>query len=318
MKKIFFSIIIPLRVENDYLKETKKFLNQQSFKSFELIVVTDKVSNNPSPSFKRNLGVKMAKGEYVCFLDDDSYPQKNWLKNIFQQIKQNPNVDAFCGPCLTPKSDNIYQKASGLFWSSILGSGGAGQYRNTPQKSRFVDDYPTVNLIVKKSAFNKVGGFKSKYWPGEDTIFCLDLIKNNFNIYYHPSIVVFHHRRAILFPHLQQIKRYALHRGFFAKKFPETSFRLGYLLPSLFSIYIFSIPLHQILFPLYAYLIILFFQFIYFIFQTKNIFLSFLTTITIPLTHIFYGCLFTIGFLSNDLKFSSHKINKKTGNYVGG
>ena len=342
MKKIIFSIIIPIRSTNPYLEETLKKLKKQTFKDFEVLVVTDKVSlkNGSSihqlgPSFKRNLGAKMAKGQYLAFLDDDSYPSKNWLKNAFKILSTKQNISAVCGPCLTPPSDNYLKQASGLVWSSYLGSGGAGTYRNSPQKSRFVQDYPTVNLIVKKSDFETIGGFNNNFWPGEDTILCLDLIKKlKKNIFYHPSIVVYHHRRDVIIPHLQQITRYAIHRGHFAKIYPETSRKIGYFVPSLFTVYLiiliiinllkilnFYLPIYIDIFskiPLYLYLSILFLTFLKFIYQKNKLKTSFLATITIPLTHIYYGILFMFGLFKKQLNFQPHKVDKKTGKYIGG
>ena len=252
-KKILFSIIIPIRTENKYLLETKKCLSLQTYKNFELLVITDDISKSPNPCIKRNIGAKLATGNYLCFIDDDSYPDKNWLLNIKKQIVKHPKYAAFCGPALNPPADNIWQQASGHVWSSVMGSGGAGLYRSQISKPRFVDDYPTVNFIVKKEIFNKIGGFNIKYWPGEDTIFCLDLINDGQKIYYHPSIIVYHHRREVLKEHLAQTNRYAMHRGHFARIFPKNSLKIGYLIPSIFTIYLFTIPFHRLLFPLYLY-----------------------------------------------------------------
>ena len=118
MNKIYFSIIIPVRKSNLYLEETLSKLKNQTIKNFEIIVVTDKVSGTANPSEKRNLGAKMAKGDYLVFFDDDSFPQKTFFKNAQRLIKKFPQYSGFCGPCLTPKKDNIYQQASGIFWSS--------------------------------------------------------------------------------------------------------------------------------------------------------------------------------------------------------
>ncbi|MCX6726203.1 MAG: glycosyltransferase, partial [Candidatus Shapirobacteria bacterium] len=242
MKKYKFSIIIPVRIETDYLRETLKYLSTQNYKSFEILVITDKVSHSPNPAIKRNLGAKKAKGDYLAFLDDDSYPDSNWLKNALIQLSKSAKIAAVCGPCLTPPSDNPRRQASGLVWSSYLGSGGAGTYRNQVSSPRFVDDFPSVNLIVKKSSFFAVGGFDIHHWPGEDTILCLDLVhKLKQQIDYHPSIMVYHHRREVISAHLKQITRYALHRGNFARIYPQTSLKIGYLLPSLFIIYLFSL-----------------------------------------------------------------------------
>jgi len=99
-RKPIFSIIIPVRTETDYLRETLKKLKQQSFSSFEILVITDKISGPVSPAIKRNLGAKKSKGLYLAFLDDDSYPDKNWLKNASRLF--SPDIAALCGPCLTP------------------------------------------------------------------------------------------------------------------------------------------------------------------------------------------------------------------------
>lgn len=326
MKSPLFSIIIPVRQTNTYLKETLKNLKIQTLKNFEVIIITDKISTSPNPSEKRNLGASKAKGKYLVFFDDDSYPSKNYFKNLSRLTKKYPNYSAFCGPCLTPPKDNIYQKASGLFWESWFGSGGAGIYRNSKQPPKFVDDYPSVNLIIKKADFIKAGKFNLNYWPGEDTVLCLNLTKKlNQKIYYHPTLIVYHHRRSVLIKHLQQITRYAIQRGFFAKKFPQTSFRIGYFLPSFFVLYLFLLTINYFTFnynmlyiPLYCYLSILTLTFLYFIFKSKNLYLSFLSAITVPITHIYYGILFLHGLSKKEVKFKAHQVNKKTGQYIGG
>lgn len=324
-----FSIIIPVRIGTDYLRETITCLKHQTFKSFEILVITDKISKTSNPAKKRNLGAIMAKGKYLAFLDDDSYPDKNWLKRAKTQFDNQTNIIAVCGPCLTPPADNIYQQASGLVWSSLLGSGGAGYYRNNISPKRFVDDYPSVNLIVKKTSFDKVGGFNTHHWPGEDTILCHDLVyKLNQKILYHPSIIVYHHRRQVIIPHLRQITRYALHRGNFARIYPKTSFRLGYLIPSFFVIYILFLFInlsvrqedHQSFFlhPLYLYIFLLLFTLIHFIIKKNNFIASLLATITIPVTHLYYGILFIVGFTTLKLDFKPHKIDKHQRKYIGG
>ena len=318
MKTPLFSVIIPVRTKTDYLKETLAKLKKQSFKSFEVLVITDKISGPVSPAIKRNLGAKKAKGQYLAFLDDDSYPSRNWLKYASKLFSQD--IAACCGPCLTPPTDNLYQKASGLVWSSYLGSGGAGTYRNSVKSKRFVDDFPSVNLIVKKEDFNKVKGFDTHHWPGEDTILCSNLVyKLNKKILYHPKLIVYHHRRNVIIPHLQQITRYALHRGNFARIYPKTSLRLGYLVPSFFTLYLFSLiffhPGYYFL-PLFLYLLLLLLTFTTFLLNYSSIKLSFLATITIPITHLYYGILFIIGFFSKKLDFVPHQTNDQ--GYIGG
>ena len=337
MKKIKASVIIPVRTITPYVRETIRFLGKQTEKNFETIVVTDKkeiftgvriiASREPTPAYKRNLGVQAAKGEILAFLDDDSYPDKNWLKNALRVFGENEEISAVCGPTLTPPRDNVYQKASGWVWASWLGSGGAGVYRNRIMSRREVDDFPSVNLLVKKSDFEKVGGFDIKHWPGEDTKLCLDLVKMNKKIIYDPKVLVFHHRRAVFLPHLKQISRYAFRRGHFARIFPETSFRLGYLIPSLFAyggtlglIFALVFPPFRSLYLLLAtgYWLLLVFTLLEVWFKEKNLYLAFLVSVAIFLTHLTYGFLFPFGFFQKNLKATPHQVDRQKKTYLGG
>jgi hypothetical protein len=53
-------------------------------------------------------------------------------------------------------------------------------------------------------------------------------------IIYDPKVIVYHHRRPLFIPHTRQIANYALHRGYFVKRYPQTSLRLPYFIPTLF------------------------------------------------------------------------------------
>ena len=186
-----------------------------------------------SPAHKRDIGLKSAKGEIIAFLDDDAWPEKGWLKNAIRHFENN-DVAAVAGPAKTPPDDGSRQKASGEIYSSILVSGKYA-YRYVPKEGREVDDYPSCNFIVRKAIIQQVGGFNTDFWPGEDTKLCLDITKRlGKKIIYDPLVLVYHHRRPVFIPHLKQIASYALHRGYFVKKYPETSLRPAYFLPSIF------------------------------------------------------------------------------------
>ncbi|MCX6724575.1 MAG: glycosyltransferase [Candidatus Shapirobacteria bacterium] len=280
MKKILASIVIPVIEINDYLRrETIPAILKQTCNNFEILIITDKKSKEkfsktkiiPSwpktgPADKRDLGVKKAKGEIIAFLDDDSYPEKTWLWDALRIFDESKEIAGVCGPTLTPSHNNLRQKASGYVWSTWLGSGGAGTYRCAISPRREVDDYPSVNLLIRKKDFLTVGGFDSHFWPGEDTKLCHDLVyeaprakpvvsshqashqtcfddKLGKKIIYDPKILVYHHRRAVFRPHLIQISRYAIHRGHFARILPKTSLRFGYLIPSLFVLGLFGGPI---------------------------------------------------------------------------
>lgn len=245
-----FSFIIPVKEINDYIKEAIPKILEIKRDDFEIIIYPDEIDSNFSslktrqivtghvgPATKRSLAIRDALGEILVFIDDDAYPADNFLE-ILDTDFQDANIKAIGGPAITPDSDNLWQKVSGAVFLSSLSGGAPERYIPHGQK-RPVDDWPSVNFSIRKNIFTELAGFASEFWPGEDTKLCLDLIKKYPDgIIYDPDLLVYHHRRAGLTKHLKQISGYGLHRGFFAKKYPETSFKLKYFIPSLFLLFV--------------------------------------------------------------------------------
>jgi GT2 family glycosyltransferase len=241
----FVSIIIIAKEVAEYLAECIESCLALDYPEFEIIFLPDKeahlnykdVSVIPTgeacPAMKRNMGVKEANGEIVAFIDDDVFPSENWLENAVQNFA-DPEAAAVGGPAVTPDNDDVMQKAGGLVYSSPLVSG-EYTYRYVKGTRKEVEDFPSCNLLVRKSDFEELGGFNTKFWPGEDTVLCLDIIKKlKKKIIYAPEAIVYHHRRRLFREHLKQVASYAKHRGYFVKRFPETSKKFSYFVPSLF------------------------------------------------------------------------------------
>lgn len=184
--------------------------------------------------------MEFARGEIIAFIDDDAFPESGWLKEAVKNFS-DPRVAAVGGPAVTPVTDGIREKASGIILSSLLVSGSYA-YRYTRFGKRFeIDDYPSCNLLVRRDVMRSLGGFKTDFWPGEDTVFCLEITRKlGLKIMYEPRALVYHHRRSVFLPHLRQLANYALHRGYFVKRFPETSRRFAYFIPGLFLIWVAS------------------------------------------------------------------------------
>ena len=244
-----FSIIIPVVEINDYVLETAQCILNFENNNWELIVVTNSNSSNlwkdprikvvtsgrAGPADKRDIAAKISAGNILVFLDDDSYPNNDLLK-IAELMFADPDVIALGGPAITPKENNLWQKVSGASFLSSFNGGFPERYISSGLV-REVDDWPSVNLMVRKNVFLQVGGFDCKYWPGEDTKLCLKLRRLGKKILYVPQMMVWHHRRANIFTHLKQVGAYGFHRGFFAKRYPETSLRIKYFIPSLFVLF---------------------------------------------------------------------------------
>ncbi|MHB8291952.1 MAG: glycosyltransferase [bacterium] len=313
---------MPLSDINNYLLETLDHIFKMDFKNFEVIILPDdKIAlNYPntiiiptgkiSPAKKRDIGAEYSKGDILAFIDDDAYPDKNWLTNALPYFKDE-NVGAIGGPAITPKNDGFWQKVSGGVFLTKLGGGNPERYYPTGSVKE-VDDWPSVNLLIKKDVFDKVKGFNSEYWPGEDTKLCLDVINEGEKIIYAPNVIVYHHRRQGLLKHLKQIGNYGLHRGYFAKRYPKNSFKLYYFFPTFLVFYfilflMFAITDKNSLLPFSVGLLIYISALCYAFFdvnkKVKNFKISLFSVYYIFLTHIWYGIRFFYGFfILKDLK----------------
>lgn len=319
IKKV--SIIIPVKEVNDYIRESVPEILKQDYEDFEIFIFPDVFSKdsfpktkiiptgNIGPAEKRDLALKYADGEIFAFLDDDAYPESGWLKKATRHFDDN-DVAAVGGPAVTPGHDSIWQRASGAVFSSWLASGG-NSYRYIPAETREVDDFPTVNLLVRRDVFEKAGGFDSEFWPGEDTKLCLDITKKlNKKIIYDPEALVYHHRRPLFIQHLRQVNRYAFHRGYFAKVLPETSLRFSYFVPSIFFVGVILgallSPLHKYIGRLYTGTLLLYgimlFSTAFSVAYKENIKVGILTIPGIFLTHLMYGYNFLKGLLTRNYK----------------
>lgn len=120
-----FSVIMPIYNAEKFLNESIESVLAQSFQDFELILVNDgskdnslyictkyaktnkciKVIDVPNGgvSRARNIGLSMAKGEFICFIDSDDKVYKDWLLHY----ASNPqNADLLCCGLLKCYNDN--------------------------------------------------------------------------------------------------------------------------------------------------------------------------------------------------------------------
>lgn len=104
------SFIVPVYDVEKYLKECVDSILAQNFDSFEIILVDDgspdscpkicdeyaKNDNrikaihkkNAGVSSARNDGIKMAQGEYICFIDSDDYIAEDYAENLYNAAEK--------------------------------------------------------------------------------------------------------------------------------------------------------------------------------------------------------------------------------------
>ena len=177
------SIVVAAR---DISKE-KEILANLNGCGAEVIIVEGR-----NPSFQRNEGIRLAKGDTVYFADDDSIIAKDVFLKAELELENDASISVLGGPSLTPKADSFIQRAFGAVFSSPWASGkSSARYRRAGIK-RATDEKELIlcNLFVRKAVFEKTGQFREDLYPNEENDFLNRAQAAGFKLVYDPDIYV--------------------------------------------------------------------------------------------------------------------------------
>ncbi|MGN0514976.1 MAG: glycosyltransferase family 2 protein, partial [Lachnospiraceae bacterium] len=111
MKESLISVIVPVYNTEDYLRPCIESILRQTYPYLQIILVNDGSTDhsgeicdeyklkdsrievihqeNGGVSIARNIGMKLAKGEYVSFIDSDDYIHPQMYEFLLQSIKED-------------------------------------------------------------------------------------------------------------------------------------------------------------------------------------------------------------------------------------
>lgn len=141
-----------------------------------------------------NDGARLATGDFLIFLNNDTIPQPGWWKALEDYANRHPTASVVGSKLLFP--DLTVQHAG-----VAICQDGYPRHLYTG----FPADHPVVNrsrrlqlvsaacMLVRKEAFSSVGGFDAAFRNGfEDVDLCLRLGEHNHEIHYCAESVVIH------------------------------------------------------------------------------------------------------------------------------
>ncbi len=177
---MILSIIIPTYNEEEYLPVLLKSIKEQDFTDYEIIVADADSKDNTvkiakeygcivvdggMPAVGRNNGAKVAKGDYLLFLDSDLKLTEDYLAKVIYEFKMERLGIAITQmkPLSKKTEDKILHDLANLFMISVekIKPHGAGCY----------------GIIAKRDLHNRCGGFDEELNFGEDTDYIERLAK---------------------------------------------------------------------------------------------------------------------------------------------
>jgi cellulose synthase/poly-beta-1,6-N-acetylglucosamine synthase-like glycosyltransferase len=305
-KQPFIEIIIIFKNEDPFVQESIQRCLKVAYPNFQIVLLPDSSYTCPyadkkirviptgemSIPAKRNFAIRNldSRTKYVAFIDSDAFPDCHWLSNALRYFTDE-SVAAVGGPNLTPSGEPFRRKVTGYVLMQPLGFG-AGSVRNRIGKTRFIEELPTCNLIVKRN-FLDAQPFDETLLTGEDAKFCSDMINSGYHIVYAADVLVFHHRRKIFLQTMKAFYNYGYYKSIL---FWRGEIRAPYiLLPPLFLLFMAAFSILSLFFPpvrvifLSALAIYLISCLVSCILYTKSIVYLFPTVIAIFLCHLSYG-----------------------------
>ena len=179
LRSPMISVILPAFNAEATIAQAIESVLAQSWRDFELIVINDGSTDatlqavaafddsrlavfshaNRGPSASRNVGVSLANGEYVAFIDADDIWLSHKLEVQVSALQADPQADVAYG------------------WTDTVDPTGCVVY---PDQRRTVsgDVYETLllhnfissgsNTMISRKVFQEVGGFDESLWAVED------------------------------------------------------------------------------------------------------------------------------------------------------
>ncbi|HVM32245.1 MAG TPA: glycosyltransferase family 2 protein [bacterium] len=194
-----------------------------------------------NPSRQRNAGVSLSKSPLVYFLDDDSRAVSPGPKRLASHF-EDPRVAVAGGPNLHPPDASPFEKTVSAVLASWLGSfkvrsryASIGSVKEATEK-----DLILCNMMVRRSVFERLKGFRVDLYPNEENEFLNRLLHGAAQLIYDPGAVVFRHRRKTLRAFCHQAFRYGQGRARQIKVYPCLS-DLVHLVPAFFVLYTLSL-----------------------------------------------------------------------------
>jgi hypothetical protein len=132
-----------------------------------------------------NKAAALAKGRYLCFLNNDTQVLEGWLEPMVSLFRQSPGTGAVGARLLYP--DGRLQEAGGVVWQDAT-AWNFGRLEDPARPAynyvREVDYCSGAALMVERTVFADLGGFDPRYAPAyfEDTDLCFRLRQIGLNL----------------------------------------------------------------------------------------------------------------------------------------
>ena len=223
-----FSVIVCTHNGARTLRDCLEALTRLAYPNFEVIVVNDGstdetpriageyefrliTTENLGLSNARNLGLNAATGAIVAYIDDDAYPDRDWLSYLAHSFDHSSHV-GIGGPNLDPPGDG--------FIAECVANAPGGPV-HVLLTDEIAEHIPGCNMAFRKEALQAIGGFDTRFRvAGDDVDVCWRLQQRGWTLGYNPAATVWHHSRNSIRTYWRQQRGYGKAEALLEVKWP--------------------------------------------------------------------------------------------------
>lgn len=168
----------------------------------------------------RNSGWQAAKTEFVAFLDADCEAPAHWLDSLLRAAQES-GFDVVGGGNAPPQGESTHFDALAIMLDNVVGSRGSVQGQ-VPREPREVDHLPTLNVMYRRSALVRVGGFDAGFTQiGEDEDLSRRLAASGSRFLAIADATVIHRQRADIGSWARNMHKYGKGRTWLLRRHPQ-------------------------------------------------------------------------------------------------
>jgi O-antigen biosynthesis protein len=211
------------------IRECLEALRLLDYPDYEVIVVNDGstdstatiaseygyrviTTENRGLSSARNTGLQLARGDIVAYIDDDAYPDPDWLRYLAYSFITTDHV-GIGGPNIPPGGDGLVAEAV------ASAPGGPTHVLLSDEEAEHI---PGCNMAFRRAALEEIGGFDPRFRvAGDDVDICWRVRERGWTSGYNPAAVVWHHRRSSIREFWKQQRGYGVAEGLLERKWPK-------------------------------------------------------------------------------------------------
>jgi GT2 family glycosyltransferase len=169
-------------------------------------------------------GAERARGEFLCFLNNDALLQAGSLSAVVADFREDKTIGAIGGKILL--ADGRLQEAGSMVWNDGSAWGyGRGDDPDLPRYNfrRPVDYSSGAFLFTPRLLFIELGSFDARFSPAyyEDTDYCFKVWDKGLKVGYEPRAVIRHYESASVEVEVTVKDAIARHQAKFFDKWQE-------------------------------------------------------------------------------------------------